>query len=63
MTNNAETQILSRRISKVIEFGNSIGLTLREELLDMELGPQDQIQITLERGGSGEKKIIIKRVE
>lgn len=52
--------VISRRTGNVIQIGDSLGLTLREELLDVGLEPGKAAQITV-FNYAGRKKIIIEK--
>lgn len=56
-------EIFSRRQGKIIEFGASVGLTLREELLSLELRPQDPVQVSVEINENSDREIIIRKVK
>lgn len=53
--------VISRRVGNVIQIGDSLGLTLREELLDVGLEPGKAAQITV-FNYDGRKKIIIEKM-
>ena len=55
--------IVTKRVGNVIEIGNSMGLTIRSELLDMGVKPEDPVCITLEKSGDGTKRIVIEEIE
>lgn len=56
------SEIVSRRIGNVIIFGNTIGLTLKEEIIDLGLDKGSQVKITVIEN-NGKKKIVIEKVE
>lgn len=59
---NMEEKIVSRRNGKIINFGDSVGLTLREELMDLGLNPDDNAQITVFQDQEKKKKIVIEKI-
>ena len=53
-------EIVSRRIGTVIRIGDSFGLTLREELIDIGLEPEKKAQISVL--SQDKKRIVIEKV-
>ena len=52
--------LITRRFAKVASYGNSLGLSLRTELLDMELDQGSSVVVELVEE-DGEKTIIIRK--
>lgn len=51
---------ITKRFGVIIEFGNSVGITLRNELLDVGLAPGDTVLISVVKDKE-KKKIIIEK--
>jgi hypothetical protein len=54
---------LTVRNGKVIEFGDSLGITLRQEILDMKMDAGSPVRISLEESQEGKRIIVIESLE
>lgn len=54
--------IISRRNGTVIAYGNSMGLSLREELIDLGVNINQEVQISLMKNSKGKQAIVIEKV-
>lgn len=55
--------IISKRNGYVRLTGNTLALSLREELLDLGLDTDDLVTITLVKDKDGKKQIVIERIK
>ncbi len=56
-------KIITRRIGRVIEFGDSLEVTLRPEILDMKLNAGDSLLITLAETNDNQQRILIEEAK